>query len=81
MDFKFSTLVTVAGLYRSVYLKRRSANPGVAIPKFVYGLMEGSERISESWATPEPIDSSVLFELEVREAADPIEVANSNSAH
>ena len=38
--------------------------------------MEGSERISESWATLEKIDSSVLFEFEVRSERDPNSVAN-----
>jgi hypothetical protein len=38
--------------------------------------MEVSERISESQAALEEIDSSVLFEFEVREAADPVDVAN-----
>jgi hypothetical protein len=39
-------------------------------------LMEGLERISESQATLEKIDSSVLFEFEVRSDRDPNNVAN-----
>jgi hypothetical protein len=38
--------------------------------------MERPERISESRATLEKIDSSVLFEFEVRSERDPITVAN-----
>jgi CheY-like chemotaxis protein len=38
--------------------------------------MESSERISESQATLEEIDSSVLFEFEVRSERDPVTVAN-----
>jgi hypothetical protein len=41
----------------------------VAIQKFA-ALISTTERISESQATPEMFDSSVLFEFEVRKAAD-----------
>jgi hypothetical protein len=39
-------------------------------------LMEGSERVSGSKATLQKLDSSVLFEFEVRPGCDPGNLAN-----